>query len=202
MKWITARDLEEWAGNLSARTAFPALVGDLIRATATDISAFRFPSGDKGQVRGFDGHLVATGVPPYVPDGESIWEFGVTKSDAAKADAEFTKHVGKISAADRMHMTFVFVSPQTWDNPQKKLPEWVAEKQALREWADVLYIDGVQLEAWLESCPAVAARYARYELGRYPHLGVKSSDEYWELYSTIQTVIVRRGVTLWSHFTS
>ena len=184
MKWITARDLEQWAASLSARTAFPALVADLIRASVPEISAFRFPSGDKGQVRGFDGHLIATEASPFVPGGESIWEFGVTKADAAKADAEFEKHVARISAADRANMTFVFASPQTWDNPRKKLPDWVAEKRDLKQWADVRYVDGVQLETWLEDRPAVAARYARYELGRYPHLGAQSTDEFWELYST------------------
>ena len=184
MKWIIARDLEQWAASLSARTAFPALIGDLIRASVPDISGFRFPSGDKGQVRGFDGHLIATEAPPFVPGGVSVWEFGVTKEDAAKADAEFEKHVARISAADRANMTFVFASPQTWDNPRKRLPDWVAEKRDLKQWADVRYIDGVQLETWLDDRPAVAARYARYELGRYPHLGAQSTDEYWELYST------------------
>jgi hypothetical protein len=58
------------------------MVADLIRASAGDISNIRFPNGDKGQVRGFDGVLEAAGVTPYVPDGSSIWEFGVN-ADAA-----------------------------------------------------------------------------------------------------------------------
>jgi hypothetical protein len=65
MKWITALDLEQWANTLGARDAFPSLVGDLIRASAKDIDGYRFPSGDKGQVRGFDGSLVASAAPPF-----------------------------------------------------------------------------------------------------------------------------------------
>jgi hypothetical protein len=184
LRWITARDLEQWASAVSSRTSFPALIGDLIRASVPDISAFRFPSGDKGQVRGFDGYLVAGGTPPYVPGGESIWEFGVTKADTAKADAEFEKHVGRIPADKRASMTFVFATLQTWDNPQKRLQTWIDEQKAKNEWADVLYIDGVQLEAWLEDCPAVGARYSRYEMGLYPQSGASSTEEFWELYST------------------
>src|SRR5205814_5407234 len=125
---------------------FPALVGDLIRASAPSITSIRFPSGDKGQVRGFDGHLQAEDVPPFVPRGESIWEFGVGKKDEAKADDDFGKRVRELAAADRAKITFVFVSRRTWDNPRKKLLDWIAEKQCLGQWADVRYIDGSQLE--------------------------------------------------------
>ncbi len=41
MKWITALDLDRWAKTLQARAVFPGLIGDLIRASATDITSFR-----------------------------------------------------------------------------------------------------------------------------------------------------------------
>lgn len=98
MKWITALDLQHWADTLQARNAFPGLIADLVRAEAPDISSIRFPSGDKGQVRGFDGHLDANVGSPYVPDGKSIWEFGVNAAGAAKADGDYTKRTGEIWA--------------------------------------------------------------------------------------------------------
>ena len=73
MKWITALDLEQWAKRLDARAVFPGLIGDLIRASASDIRSFRFASGDKAQIRGFDGRLESNGAPPFVPEGKSIW---------------------------------------------------------------------------------------------------------------------------------
>jgi hypothetical protein len=193
LKWITARDLEQWAGSLPARAAFPGLISDLIRASASNVTAIRFPSGDKGQVRGFDGHLQAEGASPFVPPGESIWEFGVGKNDEAKANKDFDKRVREVSAADRVQTTFIFVSPQTWDNPRNKLPNWIAEKNKLGLWLDVRYIDGAQLENWLEERPAVAARYARYELGIYPQLGARSVEEYWDEYSSRFKPALRRG---------
>jgi hypothetical protein len=184
MKWITALKLDQWADTIGARTSFPAMIGDLIRASAQDIDAFRFPSGDKGQVRGFDGALVASPVPPFVPGGSSVWEFGVTAKPAEKAEKDYAKRVAELAPSERSNMTFVFVSPRTWDNPKKKLPDWIQEKKALQDWADVRYIDGVGVEAWLDLHPAVAARYARFELGIFPNLGAKSTDEFWEEYST------------------
>lgn len=39
------------------------------------------------------------------------------------------------------------------------------------------------LETWLDECPAVASKYARYALGKYVETGVRSTEEFWEEYS-------------------
>jgi hypothetical protein len=184
MRWITATNLEQWADTLQARTVFPALIADLIRATAPGITGIRFPSGDKGQVRGFDGVLEATGVPPYVPDGASIWEFGVSEGAAAKANGDYKKRTDQVDEGTRKETTFVFVTPRTWDNPQEKLADWVAEKRKLAQWKSVQYIDGSMVEDWLALCPAVAARYSKYELKNMPEIGIRSTDEFWDEFSS------------------
>lgn len=183
MKWITALDLEQWASSIPARTLFPGLVADLIRASVSGITSFRFPTGDKGQVRGFDGSLVTDTSSTYVPEGRSIWEFGVSKGAAVKAESDYVKRVSELPEDERASITFVFVSLQSWDNPKLKLDDWIHGKKSLNEWADVRYIDGVCLESWLDDCPAVASRYSRYELGKYLAVGARSTDEFWEEYS-------------------
>lgn len=183
MKWITAANLEQWAETLQARAVFPGLVADLIRASATEISGIRFPNGDKGQVRGFDGVLAAAGVPPYVPDGDSIWEFGVTGDVIGKADGDYKKRTEEVDVTVRANTTFVFVSPRTWDRPRKKIADWLKEKRDLGEWKEVEYFDGVAVETWLDSHPAVASRYAKYELRLMPQTGASSTDEFWQEYS-------------------
>ena len=183
MRWVTAMNLQQWADTLQARTSFPALVADLIRATASNITDIRFPSGDKGQVRGFDGMLEATGMPPDVPDGRSIWEFGVTDGAVGKANSDYGKRTEQVDEAVRKETTFVFVSPRTWDHPKEKLSDWVEAKRKLGDWKDVKYIDGAMLEDWLSACPAVAARWARYELRLMPSAGARSVDEFWEEFS-------------------
>lgn len=196
MKWITATNLQQWADTLPARVNFPGLIADLIRASASEISGFRFPSGDKGQVRGFDGFLEAVGVPPYVPDGKSIWEFGVTEGARAKANGDYTKRTAEVDVATRKDTTFVFVSPRTWDNPREKLADWVRDKRALGEWKNVEYLDGIVVEAWLAEQPAVASRYAKYELKQMPSLGARSTDEFWEEYACRFSPGIVEGVLL------
>ncbi|WP_420476249.1 hypothetical protein [Noviherbaspirillum sp. ST9] len=184
MKWITAHNLQQWAESLAARTVFPGLIADLVAASVPDITAFRFPNREKGQVRGFDGVLEATGVPPFVPDGASIWEFGVNGDVIGKADKDFKKRTEELDAEVRASTTFVFATPRTWDRPQKQITEWLNEKRALGAWKGVEYFDGAALEHWLDMHPAVAARYARYELGLSPHTGAYSSNEFWDEFST------------------
>ncbi|WP_141507467.1 hypothetical protein [Rhizobium sp. H4] len=105
MKWITATDLQHWAATHNARDTFPELTADLIRATAKEIQSFRFPSGNKAQVRGFDGWLYATGLQPYVPDGLSVWEFGVSATNAAKALKDFDKRTNEVAEEKQKETT-------------------------------------------------------------------------------------------------
>lgn len=182
MKWITATELQHWAATLSARDTFPELIADLIRATAKEIQAFRFPSGNKAQVRGFDGWLHATGVPPYVPDGLSVWEFGASGANATKALKDFTKRTNEVSGDKQKETTLVLASPYTWDDPQNKLPDWIDERKNSSNWKEIVYLDGVQIEDWLKLCPGVSARYAA-EMQLRPVEGVQSSDEFWNEYA-------------------
>ena len=183
MKWISALELEQWADRVGARTTFPELIRDLIIASASDISDVRFPGGDKGQVRGFDGWLEAAGAPPYVPAGQSIWEFGVSSSPAEKFKSDYEKRVEEIKSEQRMKTSFVFATPRSWDNPQKKLADFVREYRDKEDFKDVRYIDGVMLEEWLQRSGAVGARYAREVLGRVPQNGARSTDEFWDEFS-------------------
>ncbi len=185
MKWITALDLDQWADTIPARVDFPGMVGDLIRASVTHISDFRFPRGDKGQVRGFDGVLDAESDCAFIPDGESVWEFGITEGGATKANGDYKKRTDQVDAAVRKRTTFVFVSPRTWDSSKGEKRElWVEAKRALDEWKDVMYIDGSMLEDWLADCPAVAARYAKHHLKKVPLSGAQSTADFWEEFST------------------
>lgn len=134
MKWITALDLEQWAKTLQARAVFPGLIGDLIRASATDITSFRFATGDKSQIRGFDGRLNSTEALPFVPAGNSIWEFGSSGATATKANGDYVKRTKEVLKAERADLTLVLASPYTWDAPRKKLDDWLREKRSLNDW--------------------------------------------------------------------
>jgi len=181
MRWVTARELEQWAQSIGARDALPKIVSDLILASSLDITAIRFPSRDKGQVRGWDGVLISQVEGLNVPQGRSYWEVGTNEDYKDKANKDFEKRTREGTPEEQKDTTLVLVSPWTWDSsdPKNKLGDWLAARKANSSWKDVWYIDGSALETWLEHRPAVAALHARRTLAVKPQEGVRSTDEYW-----------------------
>jgi hypothetical protein len=76
--------------------------------------------------------------------------------------------------------TLVIVTPREW----RGAAEWQTTKVGRNEWKGVRVIDGIALEDWLERHPAVAARLARQLLRNMPQNGVRSTDEFWDEYSS------------------
>jgi transcriptional regulator with XRE-family HTH domain len=107
MRWISASQLEQWAPSNSAREALPKIVSDLILASSPDISAIRFASGDKGQVRGFDGVLDSAAQGLNVAEGRSYWEIGTDKDYKDKAKRDFEKRTREVSESQQADTTLV-----------------------------------------------------------------------------------------------
>src|SRR5262245_60889026 len=125
MQLVRALDLEQWSETVSSRTALPKWVAALIRATA-DISAIRFPSGDMGEMRGFDGRLESSGFSPFVPVGKSVWEFGTGADPREKANGDYRDRTDDPRDVEPLSATFVFVTSRPWE----RAPEWASEKRA------------------------------------------------------------------------
>lgn len=184
LKWITALQLEQWADAVQSRAQIPGLVAALIWATASRVRRLRFPQGDKAQIRGFDGYLDVDSSSPFLPDGRSIWEFGTSGAGKAKAEKDYRNRTAEVDPSERAKTTLVLVTPRSWDTAKEKVEDWLAEKNSQRDWKQVVYLEGIQLEEWLSKCPAVASRWARYELGIAPQTGACSTDEFWQSFST------------------
>ena len=184
MQWINENDLKKWAERADARALLADMVADLIRATITDATRFRFPGGDVGQVRGWDGDLETTDSISFVPDKKSKWEFGVG-AGAAKANSDYNKRsdTDKVDAAVMKENILVLVNLEAWDTPREMLTKWEDDRTAEGKWRGVRYIDAVSLVHWLDEHPAVAALYAREVLGNAPKDGALSTDEFWDMYS-------------------
>lgn len=181
MKWITTAHLDVWGKTRTSETELPGLVSDLVRATAPDITAIRFPTGEKGQVRGFDGVLDSSVEALNVPQGRSYWEFGTEAGFQAKALKDFKKRTDQVSAAGQAEATLILVTPFTWDSSdsKNKIEDWEQARKEESKWKKVKLIDGTQLEDWLAQCPAVSAWHARNTLRVAPRDGVRSTDDYW-----------------------
>jgi len=147
MKWINAGNLEAWGRTTASETELPGLIADLISATASEISAIRFPRGEKGRVRGFDGVLESNEEALNVPIGGSVWEFKTSVEYKKYALEDFGKRTRETSPTDQAKLTLLLVTPFTWDSsdPTNKLEDWQRARKAESSWKDVKLIDGVQL---------------------------------------------------------
>lgn len=183
MQWIDKKALETWATLLNAREKVMAMLADLISITIDDATRFRFPSGEGGQLRGWDGDLEIDEATGFVPGGKSKWEFG-TGPGASKASADYKKRTEQTSQTEMAENTLVLVNLGSWDTPRQKITEWEEARRKEGKWKDVRCLDGVSLIHLLQEHPAVAARYARDVLKTAPQEGALSTDEYWEEFST------------------
>lgn len=182
MKWIRSNNLESWAETLNSRAEFAELVRSLVRSSVKDFSAFRFLTGDSAQGPGYDGRLIAKGVPPYIPDGSSVWEFGTDRDYLSKANEEYAKRCRNSLGVAPKESTFVFATPRVWKRPKPTIEEWQQQKIAEGPWKDVRVIDGTAVEQWLEEHPPVAAWAAHKILGLPAQTGARSTDEFWDEY--------------------
>jgi len=188
MKWLDATHLESWATRISARVRLSEIVAQLVRASAASISAFDFPNGDSAQRPGYDGRLTAIPSDNYqafMPEGESVWEFGTRADFYGKANEDYQNRTDSPgSGVETAQTTLVIVTPRIWDRAHPTRAEWEASKRSEGIWKNVRAIDAVALEAWLDLCPAVAASIAREIVGTLPGKGALSTEEYWREYST------------------
>lgn len=181
MKWIRADDLVRWAEtSVASRTALSELVSSLVRASSPSPRSFRFPTVDSAQLPGYDGSLESEGAPPYIPAGASVWEFSTESGPLGKANRDYEARKKEPRAAVPNETTFIFVTPRKWPDADK----WIKERNDEGFWKSVRVIDGVDLEAWLEMNPAVAARVARSLLPLMPTHGARSTEEFWDEYSS------------------
>jgi hypothetical protein len=129
-------------------------------------------------MRGWDGHLVSSGAQPYVPEGESGWEFGTSEDAETKANKDYAARLAKPEPIDKSTVTFVFVTPRSWVEGEV----WAQKKRTGQKWKDIKVLDGIALEDWLYLCPAVALRLAR-DLRLMPPTGVHCTDQLWDEYA-------------------
>lgn len=149
---IKADAISEWANKgLKPRQRFAVFLRTLVNSTCQKISRINFPANDDSQRPGPDGEVESNNNNPWVPKGNSFWEFGVTGGIKQKADDDFAKSVKALDPSDRKNATFIFVTPHRW--PKKSDWETAHRKKGL--FANVRAYDASDLEQWLaESIPA------------------------------------------------
>lgn len=183
---ITAQHLVDIANTNLGDSLLPEIVRRLIRASASDVAGIRFPSGESTFQPGADGELHAKGIPPYVPDGYSIWEFSVEKKIAAKVTEDFDKRSDPLATAEYMgqkrdQISYVAVTLRRWTQTKGTTrAAFLKDAKKRGVWKDVFVIDADNLEEWLDQSPSVTA-WLLYKLGRATP-DMRSIEQYWDDY--------------------
>jgi hypothetical protein len=145
------------------------------------IHAFRFPTGDQVYLSGEDGILAIDDAFQHVqvPGGISVWEMGTSMDPKSKADDDFAMAERKLAnafpnvvpAITPDKATFVFVTAKPWESG-----EWIRQKRAASTWKSIRVLDAVDLEAWIERCPAVMLWFA--DVCGLPAEGLCDAEQY------------------------
>lgn len=177
---VKARDIEAWAADRTeTRQQLAVLLRTLVHSTGDGLRRVDFPGGDNAQRPGWDGWVETRAATPWVPQGKSGWEFGVSTEPRRKADRDFAQRLKSTSVDERAELAFVFVTPRNW--PGKK--EWAKEKAATGEWKAVRAFDADDLEQWLEQ--SIAGQIWLADQLGFPTQGCTPLDRFWEKWRNV-----------------
>lgn len=149
MKFITSTHLKQWADTKESQSLLPELIRRLICASVKRLDRLYFPSGDAGHMPGWDGIVSCQEQIDLVPNGVSLWECGVNKDIQTKANDDINKRAANPLGHIKAESTFVFVTPREW----ARADAWVFANQT--GWKKLVVYTAVELEIWIEKCPAV-----------------------------------------------
>lgn len=155
---IDRKQFEHWADTPEAKSGMAELVSQLVMNTLpNDGSKWDIPIGSATFLGGWDGTVYSISEQKYVPQGNSGWEFGARNDFQTKANEDYKKRTDKIEEAQRLNMTFVFVTPYYWSDKDK----WAEKKKAEGKWKDVRVYDSVSLSQWMYMLPIAAEWFAK-----------------------------------------
>lgn len=171
---IVANEIESWANNnIRARARLSVFLRTLVNSTGIGLTKVDFPGNDDAERSGWDGFVTASEGTPWIPEGQSGWEFGCNKEPKDKADDDYAKSIKAVDKFKRSNTTFVFVTPRRW--PGKT--QWINDRKAEGQWKDIRAYDASDLEQWLEQSIAGQIWFAN-ETNR-PSNSTRSLDRCW-----------------------
>ena len=171
---IKAGQINDWASKIDARHKLPVLLRKLVHSTGHELRRVDFPGYDNAERKGWDGAVEADAATPWIPEGESRWEFGTNQEPRRKAESDYAARLRSVFASDRSDCTFVFVTPRNW--PGKN--EWAEGKNKTGEWKSVKAFDASDLEQWLEE--SIPAQMWLAEQIAMPVSGFEMLDRCWQ----------------------
>ncbi|GAB3314749.1 HigA family addiction module antitoxin [Larkinella ripae] len=170
---IIANEIETWASSIGARSRLSVFLRILVNSTGVSLTKVDFPGNNDAERPGWDGWIEANEGTPWIPEGQSGWEFGCNQNPKEKADKDYAKSVNAVNKSSRASITFIFITPRHWLGKTK----WANERKSEGNWKDVRAYDASDLEQWLEQSVAGQTWFSS-ETQRASD-GTRSLDKCW-----------------------
>ncbi len=164
MHFINENELDTWVrGNtIDAQGLIVQLIARLVAVSSPKPRDRRFPLGDSIGQHGPDGHLDAIiSFDPFIPEGKSFWEIGVSENARVKANSDYNDLTKNVPIETRVDSTFIFVTPMSgrkdWRHTWKEDGQiaWIEERKKRGEWKDIRVVDGTKLIDWVHQFIAI-----------------------------------------------
>lgn len=181
---------EQWAAKYDARAILPHLIRKIISETVPNVNRLIMPIAEHVDFEGYDGEVTSPVETPFVPEGDSVWEFGKSGSPKTKADKDYNKRTEDSLGVDISKTTFVFVTPRQWRDGKK----WAKERRAEGKWKNVLVLNSSDIYAALERSPQTHIWFSE-EIG-LPSSGVRTLEQWWSEYRGGMRGLLTAGVLL------
>lgn len=169
--------IEHWADKYETRAVLPHLVRRIISDLVPTVSKLRMEAEEHVDFDGYDGHVISPVETPFVPIGESVWEFGTTGNPKGKADDDYKKRTDDSLGVEKKDTVFVYVTPRRWKNGEK----WAKEKSNEKIWKRVIVLTSGDVYAALELSPRTHVWFS--EQIEVPANGVMTLERWWSDYS-------------------
>jgi hypothetical protein len=181
---VDRADIIKWADRFDARSDFPRLIRGLIRANNDQVISLQMRAVEGVDAPGYDGTSDALRATPFVPAGPTVWELGVGKEPADKAQRDYRSRTSDPLGVATNDTTFAFVTPREW----REKDAWAQRRREEDKWADVRAFDVDDIEQALERAPAVHHWFS--ELAGKPSHGAISIDRWWERFRRLSSPIL------------
>lgn len=175
---LTKADIVSWADTRLSAEVLPELIRRLIITSNRAIEKMVIPYGNSIGRSGLDGFVHTKIASTFVPDGESIWEFGTNKDHVSKANSDFEKRTIGTASFRQEELSYRCVTPRHWE----KKADWEeapgsSNPNITSNWKDVRAYDVDDILGWLSDCPSVEAWFSR-KLGK-ASAGFRDAEGYW-----------------------
>ena len=191
---ISESHIQTWANSAVGPNRLPSLIYRLINETTPNLIEIEVPEGTAINSGGVDGAVKNSVATPWVPQGNSYWEFSGAKEIESKVRKDFLKRKVEYSPSDQKSSSFIFVTSQRWNN--KGVLE--SELNENSSWNYVKLLDSKNLVNWINASTTTRNWFINQQ--DLPSKNLLSADEWWIDWATMTRPSISTSLVSKRHF--